>query len=61
MYSLMRGFESESEYGVEFLLRIQGSLVERQEIRLVGQMGSVAYNGLVVYKRKGVGTHIKKK
>lgn len=35
MYSLMCVSESKSEYGVEFLLKIQGSLVERREIRLV--------------------------
>jgi len=32
---VMRGSKFESEYGVEFLLKIQDSLVERREIRLV--------------------------
>lgn len=50
MYSLMCVSESKSEYGVEFLLKIQGSLVERREIRLVRGI-SVAYNGLVVKQR----------
>jgi len=44
----MRRFES--EYGVEFLLRIQGSLVERREIRLVAK--NRVYNSLIVNKQR---------